>query len=209
MPSIEVLIAFALTTMIFAFIPGPAMLYTAAQTLARGRRAGLMATLGVHLGGYFHVAAVTLGLSALLAAVPVFYLVVKLAGAAYLVYLGIRLFKAEDRNGAMAAFGAGSSRRAFVESITVEVMNPKTALFFLAFLPQFTDPAAALPISIQLLVLGAIVNLAFTSADLTCVVLAGWISARIKRSGAFQRIVRKIAGGILVGLGINLALQRI
>lgn len=139
MPSTELLIAFFVTTAIFAYIPGPAMLYAAAQTIARGRWSGLMATLGIHLGCYVHVMAAAAGLSVLFHAVPVLYLVVKLAGAAYLVWLGISMLraKAEGGDAALPALEAKSGRRAFLESITVEVLNPKTALFFLAFLPQF------------------------------------------------------------------------
>ena len=140
MPSTAILITFLATTAIFAFIPGPAMLYVAAQTIARGRWSGLMASLGVHLGCYVHVVAAAAGLSVLFHAVPVLYLAVKLAGAAYLVWLGIAMFRTRAQ-GDVAASGVASrsGRRAFVESVTVEVLNPKTALFFLAFLPQFVD----------------------------------------------------------------------
>ena len=125
MPSTELLIAFFVTTAIFAYIPGPAMLYAAAQTIARGRWSGLMATLGIHLGCYVHVMAAAAGLSVLFHAVPVLYLVVKLAGAAYLVWLGISMLraKAEGGDAALPALEAKSGRRAFLESITVEVLN--------------------------------------------------------------------------------------
>ncbi len=99
MPSTELLIAFVITTGVFAYIPGPAMLYAAAQTLARGRWSGLMATLGIHLGCYVHVLAAAAGLSVLFHAVPVLYLGVKLAGAAYLVWLGISMFRAKTDGG--------------------------------------------------------------------------------------------------------------
>ena len=167
MPSVELLIAFFVTTAVFAFIPGPAMLYAAAQTMARGRGPGLMASLGIHLGGYVHVIAAAAGLSVLFHAVPTLYMAVKFAGAAYLIWLGISLLraKAQRRCRPATARGRNPGRRAFVESITVEVLNPKTAIFFLAFLPQFIDVSAAFPVWLQFVVLGTIVNLMFSSAD--------------------------------------------
>jgi threonine/homoserine/homoserine lactone efflux protein len=209
MPATELLIAFLAATAVFAYMPGPAMLYAAAQTVAGGRGAGLMASLGIHLGGYAHVLAAAAGLSVLFHAVPVLYTSVKLAGAAYLVWLGIRLIRqAGAASGALPRARAGPGRPAFLESVAVEVLNPKTALFFLAFLPQFTDPSAALPIWTQFLLLGTIVNVMFSSADLVCVLLAGAAIERLRRSSRAQRIARRAGGAILIGLGVNLALQR-
>lgn len=209
MPSTDLLFAFFLAAAVFAYMPGPAMLYTTAQTIARGRRAGWMAALGIHLGGYVHVLAAAFGLAALFAVVPALYVMVKLAGGAYLIWLGVMLITARSETStAPAAMAPKSPRRAFWESVTVEVLNPKTALFFLAFLPQFTDPAASLPIWAQLLVLGAIVNAMFSSADIVCVVLADRISAMFRTSPAIGRITRRIGGGILVALGLNHVLDR-
>lgn len=152
MPSTDILLAFFVTTAVFAFIPGPAMLYVAARTLAADRRAGLMATLGIHVGCYVHVLVAAAGLSILFHLVPTLYLVVKLAGAAYLIYLGFKMFRAARSAGTVSetlpAPKAGG--RAFVESMLVEVLNPKTAIFFLAFLPQFIDAAASFPVWLQL-----------------------------------------------------------
>ncbi len=209
MPSTELLITFFITTALFAYIPGPAMLYAAAQTLARGRRAGFMATLGIHLGCYVHVVAAAAGLSIIFHAVPVLYMAVKLVGAAYLVWLGISLFRAKSQgDAALAAIDPKSGRRAFLESISIEVLNPKTAIFFLAFLPQFIDPAAGFPVWLQFVVLGTIVNVIFSSADIVCVMLAGAIVSRLRRSGSAQRLVQRAGGAMLVGLGAHLALQR-
>ncbi|MCL5775934.1 LysE family translocator [Limibaculum sp. FT325] len=211
MPSADLLAAFAVATLIFAYMPGPAMLYTAAQTLARGRRAGLMAALGIHAGGYFHVVAAAAGLSAVFHAVPAAYVALKTAGAIYLAWLGVQIIRSR-----MAGEGAHSQpvvavrtgRRAFVESVTVEVLNPKAALFFLAFLPQFVDPAASLPVWAQLVVLGTVVNLTFTSADLVCVWLAGAVSEGLRRSRRAERVARWVGGTVLIGLGANLVVQR-
>ena len=212
MPSTETLIAFAAAAAVFAWMPGPALLYTAAQTVARGRRAGLLAALGLHLGGYVHVVAAAAGLSALFHAVPALYAAVKLAGAAYLVWLGLGMvLGAARRQAALPEFvggGGGGGRRAFAESIAVEVLNPKTAVFFIAFLPQFTAAGAAWPIWAQLLTLGTAVNVMFSSADLVCVALAGAVVERFRRSGTAERIARATGGSILVGLGVHLALQR-
>jgi len=209
MPSLDVLLAFAVTTAIFAFIPGPAMLYAAARTMAGGRAAGLMAVLGIHLGAYAHIIAAAAGLSALFHAVPVAYTCVKLAGAAYLIWLGISLFRAKDaaEDDATGAAPKGG-RRAFSQSVTVEILNPKTAIFFLAFLPQFVDSGAGLPIWAQLAILGTMVNLIFTFADVVSVLLADVILARLKRSSGVQSLVRKAGGTVLIGLGAHLALQK-
>lgn len=209
MPSTELFIAFLATTAIFAFIPGPAMLYAAAQTMARGRWSGLMASLGIHLGGYLHVIAAAAGLSVLFHAVPTLYMLVKLAGAAYLVWLGISLFRARaEDDAALPGFEQKSARRAFIESISVEVLNPKTAIFFMAFLPQFINAAGPVPVWLQFIILGTIVNMMFSVADLVCVMLAGAVMARLKRSGSAQRMMRRAGGTVLVGLGAHLAFQK-
>lgn len=214
MPSLELLAAFFVATAVFAYMPGPAMLYAAAQTIARGRRAGWLAALGIHVGGYAHVLAAALGLAILFEAVPALYMAVKLAGAAYLVCLGLRMLLARDAaHNPSAALNAAAApgrtaRRAFWESTLVEVLNPKTAIFYLAFLPQFTDPAAALPIWAQLAILGTVVNVMFSSADVLCVILADRVTAALRRSAAAGRWVRRVGGSILVGLGMNLGLSR-
>ena len=212
MPSSDLLLALLAATLLFAYMPGPALLYAAAQTVARGRKAGLMAAFGLHIGGYIHVAAAAAGLSALFHAVPSMYLVVKLVGAGYLVLLGSKMiwraFKVEKGVVNPMATSHKSGRRAFAESVTVEVLNPKTALFFIAFLPQFVDPAAAYPIWLQFLILGTIVNVILASADLVCVYFAGIIVDRLRQSNRIARVMEGLGGGILVGLGAHLALLR-
>jgi threonine/homoserine/homoserine lactone efflux protein len=207
MPALDILFAFVVTTAIFAFVPGPAMLYAAARTMAGGRKAGLMAVLGIHIGAYIHIIAAAAGLSILFHAVPVAYTLVKLAGAIYLIWLGISLFRARDV-GTDDLPSPKSSRKAFIESITVEVLNPKTAIFFMAFLPQFVDSAASFPVWVQLAILGTMVNAIFTFADVVCVLLAGLIMTRLKQSTMAQKLVQRAGGSILVGLGAHLALQR-
>jgi threonine/homoserine/homoserine lactone efflux protein len=210
LPSVEILIAFLATTAIFAFIPGPAMLYAAARTLAGGRTAGFMASLGIHLGCYVHVIAAAAGLSMLFHAVPTLYLAVKLAGAVYLIWLGIAAFRASSVSATDLPrdMPRKSGRRAFAESIAVEVLNPKTAIFFLAFLPQFVDPAASLPVWGQLLILGTVVNLMFSLADIVCVLLAGRLIETLRHSSRAQRVAQRLGGTVLVGLGLHVAMQR-
>lgn len=184
------------------------MLYTAAQTLARGRRGGLMAALGIHVGGYVHVLAAALGLALLFQAVPVMYTVMKLAGAAYLVWLGVSLMITRKDGAALVSDSQPATRPAFWQSALVEVLNPKTAIFYLAFLPQFTDPAAALPLWAQLTILGTVVNLMFSSADLLCVLLADRLLRAFERSPASARLANRLGGAALIALGVNLAASR-
>jgi threonine/homoserine/homoserine lactone efflux protein len=208
MPSSELLIAFAVATLIFAFMPGPAMLYTAAQTVARGRKGGFMAALGIHCGGYVHVIGAMLGLSALFQHVPALYMAVKFAGAIYLVWLGIAMIRAKADTESMPKIAARGPYRAFVDSIVVEVLNPKAALFFLAFLPQFVEAAATAPLWLQFLVLGTVVNVTFSSADILTVLLASATLKRLRRSSAAQHLLRWIGGSVLVGLGAHMAASR-
>lgn len=209
MPSLELLIAFLIATSIFAYMPGPSTLYAAAQTIARGRRAGWFATLGIHLGGYVHVIAAAVGLAFLFEAVPTMYLALKLAGAAYLILLGVTMFRAkQDANSSVDSKSQKSAKRAFWESVSVEVLNPKTAIFYVAFLPQFADPSASFPIWLQLLILGTIVNFMFSSADALCVILADKVAAYFKSSRGANRLAQRIGGSVLVGLGAKLALDK-
>ncbi len=210
MASYELLAAFLVTTALFAYVPGPAMLYIIAQTMARGRAAGLMAVLGIHLGCYIHIVAAVAGLSVLFQAVPWLYLAVKFGGACYLIWLGFSMLRARLSDDTTGSFTIGqkSSKRAFIDSVVVEMLNPKTALFFLAFLPQFVDPAAAFPVWLQFLVLGVAVNIIFTSADFVVVMVAGLAAGRLKRSAFAQGVARRAAGAILMGLGVRLAWQR-
>lgn len=202
----ELYLAFAITTATFALIPGPAMLYAAARTLAGGRSAGLMASLGLHLGGYVHVTAAAAGLAILFHAVPPLFMAMKLAGAAYLVWLGLSLFR--DRDGVeRPRLEPVSARRAFVQSIVVEVLNPKTAIFFLAFLPQFVDASASWPVWTQLVLLGTTVNLSFSLVDIVCVMFASAVMGRLQKSQRSQRIMQRIGGSILIVLGARLAFQ--
>ncbi len=209
MPHSELMIAFFAATMLFAYMPGPALLYAAAQTVARGRRGGWLAAMGLHVGGYVHVLAAALGLALLFKAVPVLYVALKFAGAAYLIWLGVQMVLSKPHTAdTLPEIKDKSPRRAFWQSVTVEALNPKTAIFYLAFLPQFTDPAAGLPIWMQLLILGTIVNVVFSSADVVCVLAADKITRLIRSSQSGGRILQRIGGSVLIALGVNIALDR-
>ncbi|SEN45121.1 Threonine/homoserine/homoserine lactone efflux protein [Pseudomonas sp. ok272] len=201
--SLQLWIPFATATLAFACMPGPAILYMTSQTLAHGRRAGLKAALGIHLGCYAHIAAATFGLSALLHAAPMAFDVIRLAGAGYLIWLGgSMIVKSRHAADADPEHKPGVLR----DSVVVEVLNPKTALFFLTFLPQFVDVTASAPVWLQFLVLGSFVNLVFSFADVAAVLGASVLLGPLS-SPRFKRFVPRLSGSILMGLGCVLVLQ--
>ncbi|MBN9443403.1 LysE family translocator [Bosea sp. (in: a-proteobacteria)] len=208
MASWETLVAFATVTILVAYFPGPALLYTAAQTISHGRKAGLMAMLGIHLGCYLHVFAAAFGLSAVFRHVPELYMAVKIAGALYLVWIGIGMIRSRLGAADQPLAPAKTVKRALLDSFIVEVLNPKVALFFIALLPQFVDPAGSLPVWAQLLILGVIVNFAFSSADLVTVFGASLVVGAMKKTRAGFALGRWIGGSLMIGLGLKLATDR-
>jgi threonine/homoserine/homoserine lactone efflux protein len=192
------LAVFAFASLALAVVPGPAVLYIVAQSVHGGRRAGAVSALGVSTGGMFHVLAAVIGLSAVLAASAEAFTAVKLAGAAYLVYLGIRtLLSRDDR---IAGRGAEPTLAStYRRGVIVNVLNPKTALFFLAFLPQFVDPDGST--RGQLAVLGILFVVIALTTDLVWALVAGTAGAVLRRSRTFLRIQRYVSGTIFVGLG--------
>jgi threonine/homoserine/homoserine lactone efflux protein len=208
MASWETLAAFATLTLLVAYFPGPALLYTAAQTIAHGRKAGLMAMLGIHIGCYVHVAAAAFGLSAVFKHVPELYVAVKLAGALYLVWLGIGMIRAKLAQADGPVAPPKTVKRALTDSFIVEILNPKVALFFIALLPQFVDPSASLPVWVQFLILGTIVNFAFSSADLVTVLGASAVVSRMKQTKAGFAFGRWLGGSLMIGLGVKLATDK-
>ncbi len=208
MASWETLLAFATLTLVVAYFPGPALLYTAAQTIAHGRRAGFMAMLGIHLGCYIHVFAAAFGLSAVFKHVPELYFAVKMGGAAYLVWLGIGMIRSRLVAADAPVAEPKTVRRALIDSFIVEVLNPKVALFFIALLPQFVDPAASLPVWAQFLILGTIVNFAFSSADFVTVLGASAVVRTMKATKAGFAFGRWLGGSLMIGLGLKLATDK-
>lgn len=209
MPSADFLIPFFVASAIFACVPGPGMFYAAAQTLASGRRSGWYAAVGFHLAGLGHIAAAALGVSMLLQVTPALFMVMKTAGAAYLIWLGISyLMRQTSPIHPQNAVPTLRARKALKDSIVVEALNPKSALFFLAFLPQFTDPAAGLPIWAQIVILGFVVNAMFTVTDVILIELSHAAMRRLRASERTALMLQRIGGGILVALGVNLACAR-
>lgn len=194
--------AFLIATLGFAFLPGPAMLYTAAQTLGRGRRAGWLAVVGVHLGCYFHVVAAALGLALLFAAIPPAYIAMKVIGGLYLLWMGVRLWQ-QGLPSQTESVTPVAVKRVLRDSALVEVLNPKTALFFIAFLPQFVQPESAVPVAWQLLGLGMATNVLFSTADIAVVMLASPLRAWLQKSSGSSSLIQRVSGGLLMGLGGN------
>jgi threonine/homoserine/homoserine lactone efflux protein len=193
---------FSVAALALLAIPGPAVLYIVVQSAEQGRRAGLASVAGVHLGTLVHVAAATAGLSALIVASALAFSIVKYAGAAYLVFLGIR--KLLEREEAQVELERDTLRRAFVRGVVVNVLNPKTALFFLAFLPQFVDADRG-GVWSQVLVLGlTFIGLGLVSDSLYA--LAGGSVANLLRRK--RRIMRYFSGGVYVTLGVVASLAK-
>jgi threonine/homoserine/homoserine lactone efflux protein len=198
MPETRALAVFALASLALAVVPGPAVLYIVAQSVPGGRRAGIVSALGISTGGLFHVLAAVIGLSAILAASAEAFTVVKLLGAAYLVWLGIRtLLSRDERIGGRAV--EPTLGRTYLRGVVVNVLNPKTALFFLAFLPQFVDPDGST--RGQLAVLGIVFVVIALTSDLVWALLAGTAGGMLRRSRTFLRVQRYVSGTIFVGLG--------
>lgn len=204
----ETLLAFATVTILVAYFPGPALLYTAAQTISHGRRAGFMAVLGIHLGCYVHVVAAAFGLSAVFKHVPELYFAVKIAGAIYLVWLGFNMIRSQIAAADAPITPPKTVKRALLDSFIVEILNPKVALFFIALLPQFVDPAATLPVWAQFLILGTVVNFAFSSADVVTVLGASTVMRLMKKTRAGFAFGRWIGGSLMIGLGLKLATDK-
>ncbi len=205
MPSLPTLALFSLAALALLAVPGPAVLYIVSQSVARGRRAGLVSMLGIETGGLFHVAAAAIGLSALLASSAHAFTVVKYTGAAYLIALGLfRLFRRSEKENPVADPSAGL-RPLFLQGVVVNVLNPKTALFFLAFLPQFVRSGHG-PAALQIIVLGLLFLALAVLSDGAYALLAGSAGARLRRSRKTQALSRYASGGVLVGLGVAAAL---
>ena len=197
---------FLLAATAIAISPGPGIFYVAARTLAGGRGEGLASSVGTGFGGLVHVAAGAAGVSAVVLASAEAFAFLKIAGALYLVWLGIKTFR-DSRLAPDLRVEATGSRHAFREGIVVEALNPKTAAFFLAFLPQFVDPAAG-PVWLQFLALGLISVLLNTAADVVVALMAARArSAALARPTLLQRL-RQASGLLIAGLGLSLFFAR-
>jgi threonine/homoserine/homoserine lactone efflux protein len=199
---------FLTAALLLAIAPGPGMLYVLARSLAGGRREGVLSSLGTFVGGMVHVLAAAAGVSVVLARSAVAFATVKYAGAAYLCFLGIRMILDARRDtGSLPAEAAVPRRHPLRQGIATEVLNPKTALFFLSFIPQFVDRTSG-HVFWQFLTLGMISVTLNTSADLAVTMFAGPLGNRIRSSTRFRRTQRTATGAIMIGLGTYLAASR-
>jgi len=194
---------FATAALVLAVTPGPGIFYVLGRTLAGGRREGILSSLGTFVGGFFHVLAAALGVSAILAASAVAFHTVKYAGAVYLVWLGIRMIR--TRNAELVVSTIQPSQGAFRQGILTEVLNPKTALFFLSFIPQFIAPGHG-HVFLQFIILGALSVALNTAADLLVVLLASPLERKLRSSVRFRRGQRLASGLGMIGLGAYVAL---
>jgi threonine/homoserine/homoserine lactone efflux protein len=196
---------FLLAALVIAAVPGPGIFYVAARTLSGGKRAGIASTCGTALGGLVHVIAGGLGVSAIILASAELFNALKFAGALYLVWLGVKTFR-EARDLPQPVISAGT-KRVFREGVLVETLNPKTAAFFLAFIPQFLDPAGGY-IALQFIALGLISVALNTLVDAVVVMIAATARTGLTRNPNLLQRLRQGSGLLIAGLGASLALAR-
>jgi threonine/homoserine/homoserine lactone efflux protein len=197
---------FLLAALIIAAVPGPGIFYVAARTLSGGRSAGIASTSGTALGGLVHVVAGGLGVSAIILASAELFTALKFAGALYLVWLGIKTFR-EAGHPLPEQIAPAKAPRAFRDGVVVEALNPKTAAFFLAFIPQFLEPAAGHP-ALQFMALGLISVMLNTLADVIVVTMASAAHGSLARRPHLLQRLRQGSGLFIAGLGLSLALAR-
>src|SRR3954469_21087525 len=207
MPAPGTLALFMAAALALNLTPGPDMLYVTARSVSDGRRAGVIAAFGIGAGTLVHITALALGLAALLAAVPLAYDVLRIAGAIYLLAIGVQLLLRPRRAGATAALPPASHRTIFAQAVLTNVLNPKVALFFLAFLPQFVDPAAG-PAVAQIVLLGLLFDVQGTVVNVAVALLASGTTRRLRANTRVLSVLQRLTGAIFVALGARLALAK-
>jgi threonine/homoserine/homoserine lactone efflux protein len=195
------LLLFITGAAVLLVIPGPAVTYVVSRSIGHGRAAGLVSVMGIVTGTLCHVVAAALGISALLASSTVAFRFVKYLGAAYLIYLGIKTLRRKDEQLVEADTGETKLIRIYGQGLLVNVLNPKTGLFFLAFLPQFVDPARG-HVTLQILQLGILFALMGWCSDSVYAVIAGTVAERIRGSLRLRRAQRNVSGSALIALGL-------
>jgi threonine/homoserine/homoserine lactone efflux protein len=203
MPSASTLALFSLAAVALAVVPGPAVAYIVTQSVDKGRRAGIVSALGIASGGLVHVVAATVGLSALIASSATAFTAVKLVGAAYLIVVGIRRILSRDEPEPAPESEPTPLRRLYAQGVVVNVLNPKTALFFLAFLPQFVDRNGS--VALQVGILGLLFASIALLSDVGYALVADALAGRVRRSGRAARARRFATGGIFIALGVTAA----
>jgi threonine/homoserine/homoserine lactone efflux protein len=205
-PDAATLAVFCGAALALLVVPGPAVLYIVASSIDGGRRAGAASMLGIQAGALVHVAAAALGLSSILAASALAFDTVKYLGAAYLVAVGLcTLLRGGSPTDPDSPARRTRLRRRFAQGVVVQILNPKTALFFLAFLPQFVDASAG-DVGLQMLFLGLVFIVLAILSDGTWVLVAGTASERLRGHAGFLRTQRYVSGSVFVGLGVATAL---
>ena len=204
MPSPEAFVAFAVASIALLVVPGPSVLYIVTRSV-QGRAAGLASVLGIHTGSIVHVVAAALGVSAILASSALAFGVVKYAGAAYLIWLGIRSLVRRDVDAREPRPRARSLRQIYAQGVVVNVLNPKTALFFLAFLPQFVDPTRG-SVTLQVVVLGFTFIALGLVSDGTYAMISARVSRRLAGRSTIPGPARWVPGVTLIALGVVAAL---
>jgi len=206
MPSWSSLSLFIAAASLLVFMPGPNTLYIVARSIQQGRWAGIVSSLGVQVGTMIHIAAAALGLSALLLSSALAFNVVKYAGAAYLIYLGLRTLLTKGSIEPAQQIQKADLRHVFYQGVVVNLLNPKTALFFFAFLPQFVDASRGM-IAMQIILLGTILMFLGIMSDLSYAIAAGSIGNWLRGDLKFLRAQRYFAGSVYIGLGAATALS--
>jgi threonine/homoserine/homoserine lactone efflux protein len=204
MPAPHTLALFMLAALALNLTPGPDMLYVTARSVSDGRRAGIVAALGIGAGTLAHITALALGLAALLAAVPLAYDALRIAGAIYLLVIGVQLLLRPRGATATAALAPASNKMIFAQAVLTNVLNPKVALFFLAFLPQFVDPAAG-PALAQIVLLGLLFDVQGTVVNVAVALLASGTTHRLRVNASAVSLLQRLTGAIFVTLGVKLA----
>jgi threonine/homoserine/homoserine lactone efflux protein len=204
MPTLPTISLFLLTSLGLLLIPGPAVLYIITRSVEQGRRAGLASVLGVELASSVHTIAAVLGLSALLLTSALAFSIVKYLGAAYLIYLGLRTLFKREGSSQTAVQVPKSFSQLFTRGFLVNLLNPKTALFFYAFLPQFVDPARGAVVE-QILLFGALFVLLATCTDSLYALLSSTAGSFLSRNTYVRRLQRYITGSVYIVLGLTTA----
>jgi threonine/homoserine/homoserine lactone efflux protein len=205
MPDPSTLAVFAATAFVFLIVPGPAVIYVTTRSIDQGRTAGMASVLGIHTGTVVHTVAAAFGVSALLASSATAFSAVKFLGSAYLVFLGVRRLLGSERvEDQEVPARRRSLWRIYGQGVVVNVLNPKTALFMLAFLPQFVDPARG-AVTPQILFLGGFLSVLGLVSDGTYALVAAGVGRWLRSSAGYLRIERYVTGGVLVALGITAA----
>lgn len=205
MPEIDALLLFVVATLTLNVTPGPDMLYVIARSAGQGRPAGIASALGIAAGCLVHTLLVACGVAGLLRTAPAAFEVIKYAGAAYLIYLGVRALTGRRRAESDPRVEPSGLGRIFVQGMLTNLLNPKVALFFLAFLPQFADAARG-PVALQILMLGLLFNLLGTTVNVVVALAASFAGGRLRSRVGDSAALRWLTGCALIGLGVRLAL---